>query len=93
MPGPGVPKVRDKVAFANPTALEWQQPRSPPGSGAQTNPIPLRPGQESFEAENPSFLVKYKIPWPFFNPKPPALTSINRRKSTTNPGIASINVC
>ena len=33
-----------------------------------------------------------KIPWPFFSPKTPALTSINRRKSAINPEIASINV-
>ena len=34
-----------------------------------------------------------KISWPFFSRKPPALTSINRRKSAINPEIASINVC
>ena len=33
-----------------------------------------------------------KFPGPFFSPKPPALTSINRRKSAINPEIASINV-
>ena len=33
------------------------------------------------------------MPWPFFSPKPPALTSIwVRRKSAINPEIASINV-
>ena len=34
-----------------------------------------------------------KLPWPFFSRKPPALTSINRRKSAINPEIASTNVC
>ena len=34
-----------------------------------------------------------KIPWPFFSRKPPALTSINRRKPVINPEIASMNVC
>ena len=33
-----------------------------------------------------------KIPWSLSR-KPPALTSINRRKLATNPGIASINIC
>ena len=36
--------------------------------------------------------VRCKIPWPFFSPKPPPLTSINRRKLAINPEIASINV-
>ena len=38
------------------------------------------------------YSVRCKIPWPFFSPKPPALTSINRRKSAINPEIASVNV-
>ena len=37
--------------------------------------------------------LRCKIPWPFFSRKPPALTSINRRKSAINPEIASTNVC
>ena len=41
----------------------------------------------------PGNLFRCKIPWPFFSRKPPALTSINRRKSAINPEIASINVC
>ena len=40
-----------------------------------------------------SDFVVCKILWPFFSRKPPALTSINRRKSVINPEIASINVC
>ena len=38
-------------------------------------------------------IVGCKIPWPFFSPKPPALTSINRREAAIDPEIASINVC
>ena len=34
-----------------------------------------------------------KFFWPFFYREPSELTSINRRKSATNPEIASINVC
>ena len=37
--------------------------------------------------------VGCKIPCPFYSRKPPALTSINRRKSAIDPEIASINVC
>ena len=38
-------------------------------------------------------MLGVKFPGPFFGQKPPALTSINRRKSAINPEIASINVC
>ena len=37
--------------------------------------------------------LRCEIPWPVFSRKPPALTSINRKKSTINPEIASIDVC
>ena len=39
------------------------------------------------------YSLRCKIPWPIFSRKPHALTSINRRKSTINPEITSINVC
>ena len=29
--------------------------------------------------------VRCKIPWPYFSRKPPALTSIDRRRSASNP--------
>ena len=44
-------------------------------------------------ASNCKSLFRCKIPWPFFSRKPPALTSIYRRKSTIDPEIMSINVC
>ena len=37
--------------------------------------------------------LRCKIAWSFFSRKPPALTSISRRKSAIHPAIASINVC
>ena len=37
--------------------------------------------------------VGFKIPWHFLSWRPPAFRSINRRKSATNPELASINVC
>ena len=37
--------------------------------------------------------VRCKIPRPFFSRKPPALTLINRGKSTIDPEMTSINVC
>ena len=62
--------------------------------------IPARRQSENAEPRLFGFILRRctqsfgcKIPWPFFSRKPPALTSIDRRKSVTNPEIASINVC
>ena len=61
--------------------------------------IPLQV-PENLPTENPPKNTEQKhkslrceIAWSFFSRKPPALTSISRRKSAIHPAIASINVC